>query len=55
MKNLTDSEILELGKEVFDIEIKELQNVLSFMDLSFTKAVRAILDCKGTEMIASLY
>lgn len=38
---------LEIAKEVFDIEVAEIQNVKRLLDSEFERAIELILSCKG--------
>ena len=44
----------EFGKEVINVEIEALKQVVDMMDDSFTKAVEAVLNCKGNVIISGV-
>ena len=44
---MTDQEILEIAKNIYDVEIKSLELRKNNLTENFVKAARTILDCKG--------
>lgn len=55
MKNLhTEKDTISIGKDVFDIEIKELQRIKETLDIQFENAVNLIFQCKGRVVVTGV-
>ncbi|HQO09043.1 MAG TPA: KpsF/GutQ family sugar-phosphate isomerase [Clostridiales bacterium] len=54
MKKMSEKKIIQLAKNVFETEIKELVRVSEKIDGSFYKAVKLILECKGKLIVSGM-
>ncbi len=51
---MTRNDIIEVAKEVFEIEAKEIANLSNLLDENFEKAIKSIIDSKGKVIISGM-
>lgn len=54
LKNLDNDDIIQRGKRVVEIESNAIQTLMDRIDVSFARAVIAILQCKGRVVITGM-
>ena len=50
---MTERKIISIGKEVIKIEIESLKKLQSYINKSFEKVIKTILNCKNGKIIVS--
>ncbi|MBU4485287.1 MAG: KpsF/GutQ family sugar-phosphate isomerase [Candidatus Delongbacteria bacterium] len=54
MKPLSNKKIIQLAKNIFEIEIEALKKVSSNLDDNFFHAIKSILECKGKVIVTGM-
>lgn len=54
MRKVTDTDVMDLAQQVFDIESQGIAHIARKLDVSFVKAVDLILECKGRIVILGM-
>jgi arabinose-5-phosphate isomerase len=54
MRSQSEKKIIQLAKDVFDIEISALERVRNNLDHQFAEAIKAILCCKGKVIVSGM-